>query len=157
MSENVRNRKGRFAEAISEEERVRIVQLIAGGQSYREVARATGRSLGAIFKLTKKPGNADMIQLEREKTAQKFHTLASKLLDSIKEKDIEKASLGVRVLAACQTIDKMEQLRNKGSRGGGPKIQINILADPSKVQVQGEQGAGELIEIQASPCRRDDE
>lgn len=79
----------------------------------------------------------------KEHRANVLAGLQHRLLSNISQEQLEKAPLGTKILAACQLIDKEQQLTG-GLREVKPLIIVN------RVTVEGKVPEGQVIDVQVT-------
>jgi hypothetical protein len=119
---------------LNDEEKVKIEVLAADGQSPTRIAKLVKRSPHTVQKHLEQPGVAEKVQDEKAVLAEKYRAQARRILDSINDKDIEKASLQQKSISSGVLLDKSLLLA-----GDVPPIRVEILlAAVSEIRAQRE-------------------
>jgi hypothetical protein len=101
---------------VDKEEKQHIAALAATGKSNRAIAKATGRDDKTVAKVLKEP-DAIAMKLEiEERLAGHFETLAEKILLSVSEDDLLKASLQQKSISAATMVDKARLIRGQSTQ-----------------------------------------
>jgi hypothetical protein len=127
------------------EEMTKIKTGIAGGASFREVARGIGRSPSTVHAIANKPEIAEEIQALRLEIAGDFEKLAKRALTNVTDKKLKTTSAYQSVLIAGIAAQRSTELRYDGNKKIAPTINIRIM-DPTNKSIQIE-SEGEVIEI----------
>jgi len=101
---------------LTTEERERIKILLAEGLSYSAIGRTLGRDHKTIAKVATEPGMAIAVLNKKKELADEYEELARRMLNSIKDADIDKINAYQRTLSAAVSTDKMRLLRDQSTQ-----------------------------------------
>lgn len=136
------------------------------GHSYRQIAQALDISVGAVHYIVREGGpEVDRLAVEiRKRAAHRHHMLAEHILSSIDDRDIYKAPLKQKIIAAAILTDKGLMLERQSGGGqsnvdqggdlfaeGGPDEPLNNTQDNGRPEPPGEQEV-ERTEGAGFPC-----
>jgi predicted DNA-binding protein YlxM (UPF0122 family) len=110
--------------------------------SYQQIADIAGKSKQAIHSKIKKLLPTEDTNIYKNQRADILANLQYKLLSSIDDKDIKKAPVGSRVLAACQIYDK-ERLERGQSTENIAQIHGDIAKIKAAMQNKSDSGQGD--------------
>jgi hypothetical protein len=106
------------------EETETIVTLAASGMSTTKIAQNLGRSRGMVKNTMEKPEIQQKIGDEKSVLAKIYRDKARRIVDSINDVDIEKASLQQKSISSGVLLDKSLLLA-----GDIPQISVTVLLD----------------------------
>jgi hypothetical protein len=109
---------------LNEEEKRQIETLSAAGWSPHRIGKHLKRSRHTIVKHLSQPGIAAKVQDEKSVLAEKCRAQAHRILDSINDTDISKASLQQKSISSGVLLDKSLLLT-----GDAPSVNIHILLE----------------------------
>ena len=119
---------------LNDEEKVKIEVLAADGQSLKRIGKLVKRSPHTVQKHLEQPEVQQRVENEKEELAKIYLAQARRILDSINDKDIEKASLQQKSISSGVLLDKSLLLA-----GDAPPIRVEILlAAVSEIRAQRE-------------------
>ena len=119
---------------LNDEEKVKIEVLAADGQSLKRIGKLVKRSPHTVQKHLEQPEVQQRVENEKEELAKIYRAQARRILDSINDKDIEKASLQQKSISSGVLLDKSLLLA-----GDVPPIRVEILlAAVSEIRAQRE-------------------
>jgi hypothetical protein len=98
---------------LSDEEKERAKVLNASGKSPNYIAKGMGRSHHTLQKFLDKPDVREQVSIQREELAGMFDNITYRIVKSVTEKDIAKASLQQKLVSAGIATDKASLLRNE--------------------------------------------
>ena len=116
--------KGKSKTPPNTEERATIVTLAASGASSAKIAKLISRSRGMVKNVLAKPEIQRAVQDERAVLAELYRDKARRIVDSISEEDIAKASLQQKSISSGVLLDKSLLLS-----GEPTSINISVLLD----------------------------
>jgi hypothetical protein len=106
------------------EETETIVTLAASGMSTTKIAQNLGRSRGMVKNTMEKPEIQEKIGDEKSVLAKIYRDKARRIVDSINDVDIEKASLQQKSISSGVLLDKSLLLV-----GDLPQVSVTVLLD----------------------------
>jgi hypothetical protein len=106
------------------EETETIVTLAASGMSQTKIAQTVGRSRGMVRNMMEEPDIQEKIGDEKSVLAKLYRDKARRVVDSINDVDIEKASLQQKSISSGVLLDKSLLLA-----GDIPQISVTVLLD----------------------------
>jgi hypothetical protein len=106
------------------EETETIVTLAASGMSTTKIAQNLGRSRGMVKNTMEKPEIQEKIGDEKSVLAKLYRDKARRVVDSINDVDIEKASLQQKSISSGVLLDKSLLLM-----GDLPQVSVTVLLD----------------------------
>jgi DNA-binding CsgD family transcriptional regulator len=106
------------------EETETIVTLAASGMSTTKIAQNLGRSRGMVKNTMEKPEIQEKIGDEKSVLAKLYRDKARRIVDSINDVDIEKASLQQKSISSGVLLDKSLLLS-----GDLPQVSVTVLLD----------------------------
>jgi hypothetical protein len=106
----------------STEEKETIITLAASGMSQTKIAQAVGRSRGMVKHVIAEPEIQRQVQDEKAVLAEIYRGKARRIVESIGEEDIAKASLQQKSISSGVLLDKSLLLT-----GDIPPIRVEIL------------------------------
>lgn len=106
------------------EEQETIVTLAASGMSKTKIAQTLGRSRGMVRNMMEEPEIQEKIGDEKTVLAKLYRDKARRVVDSINDVDIEKASLQQKSISSGVLLDKSLLLA-----GDIPQISVTVLLD----------------------------
>jgi predicted transcriptional regulator len=106
------------------EETETIVTLAASGMSQNKIAQTVGRSRGMVKNTMEKPEIQEKIGDEKSVLAKLYRDKARRIVDSINDVDIEKASLQQKSISSGVLLDKSLLLS-----GDLPQVSVTVLLD----------------------------
>jgi len=115
-------KKGKPKIPPSTEERATIVTMAANGASQNKIAQTVGRSRGMVKNVLAEPEIQQQVQDEKAVLAEIYRSKARRIVESINEEDIAKASLQQKSISSGVLLDKSLLLT-----GDVPPIRIEIL------------------------------
>ena len=111
-------------EHLDTEEKAQITTLAAGGQSPARIARQVGRSHHTVKRFLSEPETQRQVTDEKAVLAEIYRSKARRIVESISEEDIAKASLQQKAISSGVLLDKSLLLA-----GDMPHIRIEILLE----------------------------
>ncbi|MGB7549473.1 MAG: hypothetical protein WBM14_17185 [Terracidiphilus sp.] len=124
------------------EETETIVTLAASGMSQTKIAQTVGRSRGLVRNMMEEPEIQEKIGDEKSVMAKLYREKARRIVDSINDTDIEKASLQQKSISSGVLLDKSLLLS-----GDLPQVSVNVLLN--LVAVARETRDAEDLRLQA--------
>lgn len=109
---------------LDDKEKTTIEVLSADGQSPGRIARQVGRSPHTVKKHLEQPDVQQKVESEKEVLAAKYREQAHRILDSISDEDILKASLQQKSISSGVLLDKSLLLT-----GDAPSINVHVLLE----------------------------
>ena len=109
-------------EHLDTEEKAQITTLAADGQSPARIAKQVGRSHHTVKRFLSEPETQRQVTDEKAVLAEIYRSKARRIVESISEEDIAKASLQQKAIASGVLLDKSLLLA-----GDMPPIRIEIL------------------------------
>jgi hypothetical protein len=106
------------------EETETIVTLAASGMSQTKIAQTVGRSRGLVRNMMEEPEIQEKIGDEKSVMAKLYRDKARRIVDSINDVDIEKASLQQKSISSGVLLDKSLLLS-----GDLPQVSVTVLLD----------------------------
>jgi hypothetical protein len=106
------------------EETETIVTLAASGMSQTKIAQTVGRSRGMVRNMMEEPKIQEKIEDEKTVLAKLYRDKARRVVDSINDIDIEKASLQQKSISSGVLLDKSLLLS-----GDLPQVSVTALLD----------------------------
>ena len=106
------------------EETETIVTLAASGMSKTKIAQTLGRSRGMVTNMMEEPEIQSKIGDEKSVMAKIYRDKARRVVDSINDVDIEKASLQQKSISSGVLLDKSLLLS-----GDLPQVSVTVLLD----------------------------
>ena len=106
------------------EETETIVTLAASGMSKTKIAQTVGRSRGMVRNMMEEPEIQSKIGDEKSVMAKIYRDKARRIVDSINDVDIEKASLQQKSISSGVLLDKSLLLS-----GDLPQVSVTVLLD----------------------------
>ena len=106
------------------EETETIVTLAASGMSKTKIAQTVGRSRGMVRNMMEEPEIQSKIGDEKSVLAKLYRDKARRIVDSINDVDIEKASLQQKSISSGVLLDKSLLLS-----GDLPQVSVTVLLD----------------------------
>ena len=110
---------------LTESEKERAKVLHAGGKSPNAIAKSLGRNRRTVAKFLDKPEVRQQVNIQREELAQMFDTVAHRVVSSVSDKDVERASLVQKLTSAGIAVDKASMLRGESP---GP-LNVHVLLE----------------------------
>jgi hypothetical protein len=110
------------------EETETIVTLAASGMSQTKIAQTVGRSRGLVRNMMEEPEIQEKIGDEKSVMAKLYREKARRIVDSINDTDIEKASLQQKSISSGVLLDKSLLLS-----GDLPQVSVTVLLDLVRV------------------------
>jgi predicted transcriptional regulator len=104
------------------EETETIVTLAASGMSQTKIAQTVGRSRGMVRNMIEEPEIQEKIRDEKSVMAKLYRDKARRIVDSINDVDIEKASLQQKSISSGVLLDKSLLLS-----GDLPQVSVTVL------------------------------
>jgi predicted transcriptional regulator len=104
------------------EETETIVTLAASGMSQTKIAQTLGRSRGMVRNMMEEPEIQEKIGDEKSVMAKIYRDKARRIVDSINDVDIEKASLQQKSISSGVLLDKSLLLS-----GDLPQVSVTVL------------------------------
>ena len=104
------------------EETETIVTLAASGMSKTKIAQTVGRSRGMVRNMMEEPEIQSKIGDEKSVMAKIYRDKARRIVDSINDVDIEKASLQQKSISSGVLLDKSLLLS-----GDLPQVSVTVL------------------------------
>ena len=104
------------------EETETIVTLAASGMSKTKIAQTLGRSRGMVRNMMEEPEIQEKIGDEKSVLAKLYRDKARRIVDSINDVDIEKASLQQKSISSGVLLDKSLLLS-----GDLPQVSVTVL------------------------------
>ena len=104
------------------EETETIVTLAASGMSQTKIAQTVGRSRGLVRNMMEEPEIQEKIGDEKSVMAKLYRDKARRVVDSINDVDIEKASLQQKSISSGVLLDKSLLLS-----GDLPQVSVTVL------------------------------
>ena len=98
--------------------------LAADGQSPARIGKIVKRSPHTVARHLEQPGVAEKVENEKEELAKLYRSQARRIVESINDKDIEKASLQQKSIASGVLLDKSLLLA-----GDMPTVNWVVLLD----------------------------
>lgn len=114
--------KGKPNTPPNTEELATIVTMAANGVSQNKIAQAVGRSRGMVKHVMAEPEIQRQVQDEKAVLAEIYRGKARRIVESINEEDIAKASLQQKSISSGVLLDKSLLLT-----GDVPPIRVEIL------------------------------
>lgn len=111
-------------ERLNTEEKAKITTLAADGQRPGRIAKVVQRSPHTVRKFLQEPEAQRQVEDEKQKLAERYRTEARRILDSISDKDIERASLQQKSISSGVLLDKSLLLA-----GEATSINVTVLLD----------------------------
>jgi len=106
------------------EETETIVTLAASGMSKTKIAQTLGRSRGMVTNMMEEPEIQEKIGDEKSVLAKLYRDKARRVVDSINDVDIQKASLQQKSISSGVLLDKSLLLS-----GDLPQVSVTVLLD----------------------------
>ena len=106
------------------EETETIVTLAASGMSKTKIAQTVGRSRGMVRNMMEEPEIQEKIGDEKSVMAKIYRDKARRVVDSINDVDIQKASLQQKSISSGVLLDKSLLLS-----GDLPQVSVTVLLD----------------------------
>ena len=106
------------------EETETIVTLAASGMSKTKIAQTVGRSRGMVRNMMEEPEIQEKIGDEKSVLAKLYRDKARRVVDSINDVDIQKASLQQKSISSGVLLDKSLLLS-----GDLPQVSVTVLLD----------------------------
>jgi predicted transcriptional regulator len=106
------------------EEQATVVTLAASGMSQTKIAQTLGRSRGFVKHTVNEPEIQQKIADEKGQLALLYRDKARRVVDSINDLDIEKASLQQKSISSGVLLDKSLLLS-----GDLPQVSVTVLLD----------------------------
>ena len=106
------------------EETETIVTLAASGMSQTKIAQTLGRSRGMVTNMMEEPEIQEKIGDEKSVLAKLYRDKARRVVDSINDVDIQKASLQQKSISSGVLLDKSLLLS-----GDLPQVSVTVLLD----------------------------
>jgi predicted transcriptional regulator len=106
------------------EEKQTVVTLAASGMSQNKIAQQIGRSRGMVKHVMREPEVQKQVQEEKAVLAEIYRSKARRIVDSINDVDIEKASLQQKSISSGVLLDKSLLLS-----GDLPQVSVTVLLD----------------------------
>ena len=106
------------------EETETIVTLAASGMSKTKIAQTVGRSRGMVRNMMEEPEIQSKIGDEKSVLAKLYRDKARRVVDSINDVDIQKASLQQKSISSGVLLDKSLLLS-----GDLPQVSVTVLLD----------------------------
>ena len=106
------------------EETETIVTLAASGMSKTKIAQTLGRSRGMVTNMMEEPEIQEKIGDEKSVLAKLYRDKARRVVDSINDVDIQKASLQQKSISSGVLLDKSLLLS-----GDLPQVFVTVLLD----------------------------
>ena len=106
------------------EETETIVTLAASGMSKTKIAQTLGRSRGMVTNMMEEPEIQEKIGDEKSVMAKLYRDKARRVVDSINDVDIQKASLQQKSISSGVLLDKSLLLS-----GDLPQVSVTVLLD----------------------------
>ena len=106
------------------EETETIVTLAASGMSQTKIAQTVGRSRGLVRNMMEEPEIQEKIGDEKSVLAKLYRDKARRVVDSINDVDIQKASLQQKSISSGVLLDKSLLLS-----GDLPQVSVTVLLD----------------------------
>ena len=106
------------------EETETIVTLAASGMSKTKIAQTLGRSRGMVTNMMEEPEIQEKIGDEKSVLAKIYRDKARRVVDSINDVDIQKASLQQKSISSGVLLDKSLLLS-----GDLPQVSVTVLLD----------------------------
>ena len=106
------------------EETETIVTLAASGMSKTKIAQTLGRSRGMVKNMMEEPEIQEKIGDEKSVMAKLYRDKARRVVDSINDVDIQKASLQQKSISSGVLLDKSLLLS-----GDLPQVSVTVLLD----------------------------
>jgi len=106
------------------EETETIVTLAASGMSQTKIAQTVGRSRGMVRNMMEEPEIQEKIGDEKSVLAKLYRDKARRVVDSINDVDIQKASLQQKSISSGVLLDKSLLLS-----GDLPQVSVTVLLD----------------------------
>jgi hypothetical protein len=106
------------------EETETIVTLAASGMSQTKIAQTVGRSRGMVRNMMEEPEIQEKIGDEKSVMAKLYRDKARRIVDSINDVDIAKASLQQKSISSGVLLDKSLLLS-----GELPQVSVTVLLD----------------------------
>ena len=106
------------------EETETIVTLAASGMSQTKIAQTVGRSRGMVRNMMEEPEIQEKIGDEKSVLAKLYRDKARRIVDSIDDIDIKKASLQQKSISSGVLLDKSLLLV-----GDLPQVNVSVLLD----------------------------
>ena len=113
------------SQPMTAEEQTQAAALLASGMTANAVGLTMGRDPKTIRTLAAKPGTAVMVADFTERFAGKLEATAERILDSISEIDIEKASLKDKAISSSIFFDKQRLARGQSTSNVSVLFQIS--------------------------------
>jgi predicted transcriptional regulator len=104
------------------EERAKIVTMAADGASQNKIAQAVGRSRGMVKNILAEPEIQQQVRDEKDVLAEIYRSKARRIVESINDQDIAKASLQQKSISSGVLLDKSLLLT-----GDVPTFRIEVL------------------------------
>jgi hypothetical protein len=114
--------KGKPKTPATVEETETIVTLAASGMSQTKIAQTVGRSRGMVRNMMEEPEIQEKIGDEKSVLAKIYRDKARRVVDSICDLDIEKASLQQKSISSGMLLDKSLLLV-----GDLPQVSVTVL------------------------------
>ena len=112
---------------LTKEEKAQITSLSASGWTWFKIGKYLKRSPHTIKKYLLQPDAAKETGDKRLALAEKYEVKAEKILDSISDKDMERAGLSQKALASGICLTKSAELRTVGPPGINVSIIVNLI------------------------------
>ena len=133
--------KGKPKTPPTVEEQETIVTLAASGMSQTKIAQTVGRSRGMVRNMMEEPEIQTKIGDEKSVLAKLYRDKARRVVDSINDVDIEKASLQQKSISSGVLLDKSLLLS-----GDLPQVSVTVLLNLV-------QAAKEIRQVEDDRCR----
>ncbi len=92
-----------------------IALLAAEGKTPHAIGEIVGRDPKSVRKVLATPEVMTQVADYQERLAEKFEQLTDRILDSVSDEDVAKASLQQKVISAATSLDKTRLLRGQST------------------------------------------
>jgi len=114
-------------EGLSEEEKTQVMTLAADGWPPYRIGKHLKRSPHTIKKFLRQPDVVKEVKDQRTALADKYEAKAERILDSISDEDLKRASLQQKSISSGVCLDKATQLRGEGPVSINFHVMIDLL------------------------------